>query len=143
MRSQALGRLQNLDLAALLHAHCSLLFLLYFLDHPLRRCLCCNLCCFLSSFPDLVVFSWQQVGSNNLYFSFNILFCCLFLFVVVVFFVVLFVVLVIFLFVLGVVGFWFFEKNGENTSLAAKGAFAHCLQRCTALRIQNGRKGAS
>ena len=29
-----------------------------------------------------------------------------------------------------------------NTSLAAKGALAHCLQRCTACKIQNGRQGA-
>ena len=31
---------------------------------------------------------------------------------------------------------------GINTSLAAKGALAHCLQRRTACKIQNGRHGA-
>ena len=30
-------------------------------------------------------------------------------------------------------------KNYQNTSLAAKGALAHCLQRRTACKIQNGR----
>ena len=30
----------------------------------------------------------------------------------------------------------------KNTSLAAKGALAYCLQRRTACKIQNGRQGA-
>ena len=33
-------------------------------------------------------------------------------------------------------------KNYKNTSLAAKGALAHRLQRRTACKIQNGRQGA-
>ena len=33
-------------------------------------------------------------------------------------------------------------KRTSNTSLAAKGALAHPLQRCTACKIQNGRQGA-
>ena len=33
-------------------------------------------------------------------------------------------------------------RKGINTSLAAKGALAHCLQRCTAFNIKNGCQGA-
>ena len=33
-------------------------------------------------------------------------------------------------------------KNEMYTSLAAKGALLHCLQRCTACKIQNDRQGA-
>ena len=34
------------------------------------------------------------------------------------------------------------NNNKFNTSLAAKGALANCLQRRTACKIQNGRQGA-
>ena len=34
------------------------------------------------------------------------------------------------------------KDKKENTSLAAKGALAHRLQRRTAFKIQNGRQGA-
>ena len=36
----------------------------------------------------------------------------------------------------------FFEERIYNTSLAAKGALAHRLQRRTSCKIQNGRQGA-
>ena len=35
-----------------------------------------------------------------------------------------------------------YDDNMTNTSLAAKGALAHRLQRCTACKIQYGRQGA-
>ena len=38
--------------------------------------------------------------------------------------------------------FMFLGKEFQNTSLVAKGALAHRLQRLTACKIQNGRQGA-